>query len=256
MATTTNYGWSTPDDSALVKDGASAIRTLGSSVDTTVKALSPGTTAGDIDYYTSSTAKSRIAIGSSGQVLTVSGGVPAWATASSGGGTNWSLLNAGGTSLTAATTITVSGISGKDKIAIFIESGSSASAASDFYYRINGDTGSNYTYSGVRFDIDSTTFTATKITGEGSFGTIYFPAGSMSNAAASAVSSGLILTGGNSSGVKMVTVHGSGNPSGSSGQDGYSYHGFWSGSATVSSVSITSSSGNFDSGKIYVYTSA
>jgi hypothetical protein len=36
MATTTNYSWATPDDTALVKDGASAIRTLGSSIDTTV----------------------------------------------------------------------------------------------------------------------------------------------------------------------------------------------------------------------------
>jgi hypothetical protein len=29
MATTTNYGWETPDDTDLVKDGAAAIRTLG-----------------------------------------------------------------------------------------------------------------------------------------------------------------------------------------------------------------------------------
>jgi hypothetical protein len=36
MATTTNYSWTTPDDTDLVKDGASAIRTLGSSIDTTV----------------------------------------------------------------------------------------------------------------------------------------------------------------------------------------------------------------------------
>ena len=36
MATTTNYGWSTPDNTALVKDGALAIRTLGSAIDTTV----------------------------------------------------------------------------------------------------------------------------------------------------------------------------------------------------------------------------
>lgn len=79
MATTTNYGWTTPDDTALVKDGAAAIRTLGSSIDTTTKNLNPGTTAGDLAYYTSSTTKARIGIGSSGQVLTVSGGVPAWA---------------------------------------------------------------------------------------------------------------------------------------------------------------------------------
>ena len=36
MATTTNYGWTTPDNTALVKDGALAIRTLGSAIDTTV----------------------------------------------------------------------------------------------------------------------------------------------------------------------------------------------------------------------------
>lgn len=37
MASTTNFGWSTPDDTALVKNGASAIRTLGSAADTTVQ---------------------------------------------------------------------------------------------------------------------------------------------------------------------------------------------------------------------------
>jgi len=81
MATTTNYSWTTPDDTGLVKDGASAIRTLGSSADTTVKNLNPGTTAGDIDYYTTSTAKARIAIGTAGQVLTVNSGAtaPEWA---------------------------------------------------------------------------------------------------------------------------------------------------------------------------------
>lgn len=36
MATTTNYSWTTPDNTGYVKDGASAIRTLGSSVDTTL----------------------------------------------------------------------------------------------------------------------------------------------------------------------------------------------------------------------------
>lgn len=44
MATTTNFGWTTPDDTALVKDGASAIRTLGSSIDTSFVDLKGGTT--------------------------------------------------------------------------------------------------------------------------------------------------------------------------------------------------------------------
>jgi hypothetical protein len=81
MATTTNYSWSTPDDTALVKDGAAAIRSLGTSIDTTTKALNPSTTLGDIEYRSSSAnTNTRLPIGTTGQVLAVVGGVPAWAT--------------------------------------------------------------------------------------------------------------------------------------------------------------------------------
>lgn len=44
MATTTNFGWETPDDTDLVKDGAAAIRTLGSAIDTSLVDLKGGTT--------------------------------------------------------------------------------------------------------------------------------------------------------------------------------------------------------------------
>ncbi len=101
MATTTNYSWSTPDDTALVKDGAAAIRTLGSSADTTVKALNPGTTAGDIDYYTTSTAKARIAIGTANQVLAVNSGATA---------PEWKTLQSGGMTLISTTTLTGSSV--------------------------------------------------------------------------------------------------------------------------------------------------
>jgi hypothetical protein len=58
MATTTNFSWETPDDTDLVKDGAAAIRTLGSSIDTSFVDLKGGTTgqvlskasATDLDY--------------------------------------------------------------------------------------------------------------------------------------------------------------------------------------------------------------
>lgn len=43
MATTTNFGWETPDDTDLVKDGAAAIRTLGSAIDTSLVDLKGGT---------------------------------------------------------------------------------------------------------------------------------------------------------------------------------------------------------------------
>jgi hypothetical protein len=87
MATTTNYGWTTPDDTALVKDGAAAIRTLGSSVDTTTKNLNPETTLGDIAYRSSTpNVNTRLALGTAGQVLKVNSGAtaPEWATDNSG----------------------------------------------------------------------------------------------------------------------------------------------------------------------------
>jgi len=79
MANTTNYNWETPDDTDLVKDGAAAIRTLGSSVDTTTKALNPSTTLGDIEYRSATAnTNTRLPIGTTGQILSVVGGVPAW----------------------------------------------------------------------------------------------------------------------------------------------------------------------------------
>jgi hypothetical protein len=86
MATTTNYSWSTPDDTALVKDGAAAIRSLGTAIDTTTKNLNPSTTLGDIEYRSSTAnTNTRLAIGSTGNVLTVAGGVPTWAAPAAGG---------------------------------------------------------------------------------------------------------------------------------------------------------------------------
>ena len=104
MATTTNYSWTTPDDTDLVKDGAAAIITLVSSIDTTTKNLNPSTTLGDIEYRSATAnTNTRLAIGSAGQVLTVAAGVPSWATASSGGMTLISTTTLSG----ASTTITV-----------------------------------------------------------------------------------------------------------------------------------------------------
>lgn len=44
MPTTSNFGWTTPADTDLVKDGAAAIRTLGNGVDTSFVDLKGGTT--------------------------------------------------------------------------------------------------------------------------------------------------------------------------------------------------------------------
>lgn len=108
MANTTNYNWETPDDTDLVKDGAAAIRTLGNSIDTTTKNLNPETTTGDIAYRSATAnTNTRLAIGSSGQVLTVAGGVPSWATPTTGdieGVTAGTGISGGGTSGTVTIT--------------------------------------------------------------------------------------------------------------------------------------------------------
>lgn len=63
MAVTTNYSWSTPDNTSYVKDGASSIRTLGSSVDTTLFSVSGGKNVGHQHLNTTTfTAVSSIAI--------------------------------------------------------------------------------------------------------------------------------------------------------------------------------------------------
>lgn len=85
--TTTNYGFDIPQSTDLVKDGATAIATLGQDVDTQLKALNPSTTLGDIEYRSSTAnTNTRLPIGTTGQVLTVASGVPAWATPAPGGG--------------------------------------------------------------------------------------------------------------------------------------------------------------------------
>ena len=79
MATTTNYSWSTPDDTALVKDGAAAIRSLGTAIDTTVFNNAGAAIAktivdakGDIIAATAADTVARLAVGATnGMVLTV-----------------------------------------------------------------------------------------------------------------------------------------------------------------------------------------
>jgi hypothetical protein len=78
---TTNYGFVLPTSTDLVTDLPADFDVALQGVDTRLKALQPGTTLGDV-AYSSATANTntRLGIGSTGQVLTVAGGVPTWAT--------------------------------------------------------------------------------------------------------------------------------------------------------------------------------
>ena len=78
---TTNYGWPMPTSTDLVTDLPADFALFGQPVDTSLKALNPETTLGDIAYRSAtSNTNTRLGIGTNGQVLAVSGGVPAWTT--------------------------------------------------------------------------------------------------------------------------------------------------------------------------------
>jgi hypothetical protein len=142
MATTTNFGWTTPNDTDLVKDGAAAIRTALNGVDSSFVDLKGGTTGqvlvkasntdldyswvaqddsnaiqnaivdakGDLIAASANDTPARLAVGTNGQVLTAdstAGTGLAWATPSSGGMT---LLST--TTLSGATTTVTTDFSG------------------------------------------------------------------------------------------------------------------------------------------------
>ena len=76
---TTNYGWPMPTSTDLVTDLPADFALFGQPVDTSLKALNPETTLGDIAFRSStSNTNTRLAIGASNQVLGIVSGVPAW----------------------------------------------------------------------------------------------------------------------------------------------------------------------------------
>lgn len=79
---TTNYSWPMPTSTDLVTDLPADFALFGQPVDTTLKALNPQTTTGALAYRSAvSNVNTALPIGSTSQILTVVGGVPAWATA-------------------------------------------------------------------------------------------------------------------------------------------------------------------------------
>ena len=102
--------------------------------------VNPMTTTGDTIYSSSGSTPARLGIGTSGQVLTVSGaGVPSWATASGGGMTSLATGSLSGAS------VTLSSISATyQELYLVIRNFIPATDEAVLNIRFNSDSGANY----------------------------------------------------------------------------------------------------------------
>jgi hypothetical protein len=196
--------------------------------------------AGDLIVGTANDTAGRLGIGTAGQILKVNSGATAleWGTATASATDNFQLLNAGGTALTGAATITVSSISNINRIYVRIIGASSVSASSYFLFRMNTDSGANYEHAITGSDNEANTAANN------------FLLGRMGTAAGDSFNGFFLIDGTNAAGRKPFQGIGVGN--GGSAR-WYNVSGSYFGTSTISSVSIISETGNFDAGTIYIY---
>ena len=143
---TTNYSFAMPTNTDLVKDLPADFDIFGQAVDDRIKALNPETTAGDISYRGSTAnAKTRLAIGTAGQVLAVNSGAtaPEWKTIGSAG---ISLINRSTFTNVASHAVDNVFTSSYKSYVIVVEGMYGASGgAMDFNFRYGGSSGSTAT---------------------------------------------------------------------------------------------------------------
>ena len=170
-----------------------------------------------------------------------------WATPAGGGVNGYTLINTGGTALTGASTITVSGISNKQSIYVFIQYASSVNANAQIQLQVNGDSGANYTWAGIKLN-------ASDNERSDGGGDTYFNISGNSSVTTSSTTAGIMLLGTKAtSGIMFMQNVGMGSAVGGSNQYGIASNGYYACSAAVTSISVISSSGNFDAGTVYVY---
>lgn len=280
MATTTNFGWETPDDTDLVKDGAAAIRTALGGVDTSFVDLkggttgqilakasatdldfvwssdatgmaNPMTTTGDTIYSSSGSTPARLGIGTAGQVLQVNSGAtaPEWADPAAAN-PSFSLLST--TTLTGASTFTISSLSGYNTFYMIVKNASSASASTAMRYRINGNTSSIYNSYGLTIDVGAAY--SVSIATQNVIETTSLALGVMSSNAGSQVSGYIRLEGCNSSGLKMMQSASGVGPESVAGAAHRVLGGFINTTDVISSITFfTDNSSNFDNGTLRIY---
>ena len=160
MATTTNYGWTTPDDTDLVKDGAAAIRTLGSSIDTSFVA-----DQGDLLLGGASDIFEPLAIGAADTVLTSNGTTASWAAPAASGG----LIFINTTTFSAVSSQSVNDVfsaSYKNYLVQFNMSGSTTNTDVDFRLRVAGADNSSSNYYRSSIFQSSSTITSQRLSAQ------------------------------------------------------------------------------------------
>lgn len=151
MATTSNFGWTTPDDTALVKDGASSIRSLGTAIDTTMQTMVPKSIVdakGDIIAATAADTVDRLAVGANDTVLTADSSTATglkWAAPAGGGG-----MTSIATGSVASGGIDLSSISSSYNDLVLIIRGFSTQNGTNVRVRLNNDSGGNYVWKQLR----------------------------------------------------------------------------------------------------------
>lgn len=304
MPTTSNFGWTTPADTDLVKDGALAIRTLGNGIDTSLVDLKGGTTGqilsknsntdldytwitpnvgditevqggtgitvtngtgpipsvaltvpvvetsggtnqttyatGDLLYATGTNTLGKRSIGTTGQILTVSSGVPTWSTPASAG----SMTELASQTFSNTASHTFSSISGSYKaLALLLRSVRSTTNEQPIRIRFNSDTGTSYNQSAWT-DSGSVALANTGIT------VLRDPRESY----ATTLGWVYLMDYANAVTHKMAEVRAvQSSTGGGGGYVQYGQLGLWSGTAAITSITIYAASGNLQAGTAILY---
>ena len=238
----------TPTD--LVTDLPADFEVFGQAVDTQMKTNADAatqkatlTTKGDIYAATGTSTPARLGVGANDEVLvadsTTATGLK-WAANSVQ--KSFSLLCT--TSLPAASTVTITGLSGYDQLqVIMIGASHNVAVSTSFAVQLNSDTGSNYRYVENRgTSSGAPSAAAGDFTG--------FSLGGTSTAAATC-SGSLLITGANKTGTKVLQWNGAGSATTGNAAWG---SGMYLGTSVISSVTIyTIAATNFDAGTVYIY---